>query len=300
MSLIPQLEKNFTLHGFDYAVQCWGNPADPPMLALHGWLDNSESFSVLAEYLKGFYLVVPDLAGHGLSHQRLGFAEYSLWSETNELCAIADALGLQKFTLIGHSRGAMMAHIIAAIVPDRIARLILLDAITPPPVNSPQILPRLRRRHQEITKLANITRYFTDKASAIRARCQSEYGGISQENAERLAKRGVTEKNGQFFWHADSKLKIPSGTGLTADQIIDLLSHAIAPTLALMADQGLMYKQENTPAAILADNVIQARDIIVKTLKSDHFLHMNESAKDVATEIMAFIQNESEAIHAKN
>ena len=300
MPLSSPVEKRFKLHGFEYAVQCWGNPSHTPLLALHGWLDNSESFSVLAKQLDNIYLIAPDLAGHGLSDQRAGFAEYTLWSETNELCAITDALNIDKFNLLGHSRGAMMAHIMAAIVPERVTNLILLDTITPLPVSTSQMLPRLRRRHREMTQLAHATCYFSDRESALRARCQSQYGGISRENAGRLAKRGMSEKDGQFFWHADSKLKMPAGTGLEAEQIKGLLSHASAPTLALMAERGLTLMQANTPASFLSKDIIQARGITVKTVCSDHFLHMSDSANEVAIEIMRFIKNKSESIHASD
>jgi len=298
MPLSPLVEHTFTFHHFNYAVQCWGDPAHEPVLALHGWLDNSESFSVLAEHLDSMYLIVPDLAGHGLSDQRIGFAEYSLWSETNELCAIADALNVKQFALLGHSRGAMMAHIVAAVVPERITALILLDAVTPIPVGNEQILPRLRKRHHDMTQITRVTRRFNDKNAAIHARCQSDYGGISRDNAERLAKRGISEKDGYYFWHADSKLKLPAGAGLTAEQITHLLGEVAAPTLALVAREGLMAKQKNTPLAALAHKVIQANGISVKTIEGDHFLHMSESVNIVANEVLNFIHgNENKETH---
>lgn len=294
MPLRPLVEHSFTLHDFKYAVQCWGDPSHTPVIALHGWLDNSESFSILAEHIDDVYLIVPDLAGHGFTDQRKAFAEYSLWSEVNEICAIADALNLDEFVLLGHSRGAMMAHIFAAIVPERITHLILLDAITPIPVAVNQMLHRLRRRYKGMQQIDQATRCFEDKDSAIRARCQSEYGCISYNNAERLAKRGVSEKQDGYFWHADGKLKTASGTGLTAEQIKELLSHVRAPTLALVAEKGLMTEQQNTPIGILAENVIQANRIVVKTIDDGHFLHMTDSAKIVAQEFLNFIHADKE------
>lgn len=288
MSLSPLVEKHFSFNECDYAVQCWGDPEDFPILALHGWLDNSESFSVLAEQLNGVYLIAPDLAGHGLTHQRLGFAEYALWSETNELFAIADALGLVQFALLGHSRGAMMAHMLAGIVPERISHVILLDAIVPDSITIKDMLPRIRKRYQVIKNIAHSTSYFGDRAAAVRARCQSEFGSISRDNAERLAKRGVSEKNGQYYWHADSKLKVYPSIGLTAEQIKHLLSAVAAPTLALVANQGLVQQQDGAQAK-LSEDVIQANGIVVKMIDDGHFLHMSDSAGVVASEISRFI-----------
>ena len=296
MPLTPCVEHRFTFHGFTYAVQCWGKPSARPLMALHGWLDNSESFSRLAQYLDDVYLIVPDLAGHGFTEQRSGYAEYSLWSEVNEICAIADALKVKNFALLGHSRGAMMAHIVAAIIPERITHLILLDAITPIPVTQKQMLPRLRQRFRHMTQIEQATRRFKTRESAINARCESEYGGISQDNAERLATRGLSEAQGEFFWHADSKLKVPAGTGITAEQIEELLSHVSAPTLAIVASQGLMIKQKNTAVGLLAENVIRLNNILVKTMDDGHFLHMSDSAQLVAQESFDFINTHRDVL----
>jgi len=296
MSLAPCIEHRFTFYDYTYAVQCWGKPSDRPIIALHGWLDNSESFSRLAQYLDDVYLIVPDLAGHGFTEQRSGFAEYTLWSEVNEICAIADALQITNFTLLGHSRGAMMAHVVAAIAPERIAHLILVDALTPIPVSTEKMLPRLRQRFKHMTQIEQATRRFKSRDLAIEARCQSEFGVISRDNAERLAMRGLTEDHGEFFWHADSKLKVPSGTGNTIEQIEELLSHARAPTLALMATNGFMLKQKNTPLGILAENVIRLNNISVKMFDDDHFLHMGDSAENVAQAVVDFINPNREQL----
>jgi len=53
------------------AACSWGDPALPPLLALHGWLDNAASFERLAPLLcEHFHIVAIDLAGHGRSQHR--------------------------------------------------------------------------------------------------------------------------------------------------------------------------------------------------------------------------------------
>jgi len=55
------------------AAQCWGAEDKPLLLALHGWLDNSNSFAPLAEKLMNDYRILAiDWPGHGLSEHRPG------------------------------------------------------------------------------------------------------------------------------------------------------------------------------------------------------------------------------------
>ncbi len=45
------MEREFEVYGRKMAALSWGEEGQPPLLALHGWLDNAESFSPLAEQL---------------------------------------------------------------------------------------------------------------------------------------------------------------------------------------------------------------------------------------------------------
>lgn len=55
-------ELSFTVADSHFAAQAWGNENDLPILALHGWLDNSSSFFALAPQIKNAYIVAIDMA----------------------------------------------------------------------------------------------------------------------------------------------------------------------------------------------------------------------------------------------
>lgn len=60
-------EIRLNLGHIELAAHLFG-PADGiPVIALHGWLDNANSFARLAPRLKGLRIVALDLAGHGYS-----------------------------------------------------------------------------------------------------------------------------------------------------------------------------------------------------------------------------------------
>jgi pimeloyl-ACP methyl ester carboxylesterase len=100
------------------------------VLALHGWLDNAASFVPLAAQLPGLELVAIDLPGHGHSaHLPIG-AVYTTPAAITHVLDVADALGWDRFTLIGHSMGAGIASPSAASAV-RTARSLLPLAVGP-------------------------------------------------------------------------------------------------------------------------------------------------------------------------
>lgn len=119
----------------------WSRPGAPKVLCLHGWLDNAASFVPLAPYLKDFDLLALDFAGHGFSSHRPETSRYYFPDNLYDLDAALDILGWETCHIIGHSMGGGIASGFAAALPERVNRLVLLDAVgilTLPPDRSPR------------------------------------------------------------------------------------------------------------------------------------------------------------------
>ncbi|HEY8258982.1 MAG TPA: alpha/beta fold hydrolase [Gemmatimonadales bacterium] len=69
-----------------------------------------------------------DLRGHGGSEPPRN-GEYGITALADDIGAVADALGIERFTLVGHSMGAGVALAYAGAHPQRVVRLLLLDSI---------------------------------------------------------------------------------------------------------------------------------------------------------------------------
>ena len=100
-----------------------------PLLLTHGFTGAKEDFGDWVDAFadEGWWVVAPDLRGHGGSDQPEHEDLYSLAIFARDLLALADDLGWSRFALLGHSMGGMVAQEVALAAPDRIERLVLMD-----------------------------------------------------------------------------------------------------------------------------------------------------------------------------
>jgi abhydrolase domain-containing protein 6 len=100
----------------------------PTLVLLHGFGTDKTTWLPLAEQLTAhFHVVIPDLPGWGES-SRNADASYGIKAQAQRLQAFLDALGLQRFVLVGHSMGGAIAGVYAAEHPQGVAALALLDS----------------------------------------------------------------------------------------------------------------------------------------------------------------------------
>jgi pimeloyl-ACP methyl ester carboxylesterase len=105
-----------------------GGSADP-VVFVHSIAGNTRHWSAQLEHLRtGRRAVALDLRGHGGSEAPRN-GEYSMESQAEDVGAVADALGLERFALVGHSMGAGVALAYAGAHPERVTHLLVADPI---------------------------------------------------------------------------------------------------------------------------------------------------------------------------
>ena len=104
-------------NGITLAYVEMGTSDGPPMLLIHGYTDNSRSWSLLAPYLKAHRMLAIDLRGHGKSDAPQCCYDYADFA--NDAALFLDAMGIAKADVIGHSLGSMAAQLLAAQHPKR-------------------------------------------------------------------------------------------------------------------------------------------------------------------------------------
>ncbi|HEY5851400.1 MAG TPA: alpha/beta hydrolase [Lysobacter sp.] len=255
-----------------------GESGAPRVLALHGWLDNAASFLPLAEHLHGIELVAPDLPGHGASAHLPPGADYSFAAAVNAVLDVADALGWERFALLGHSMGAGISSLVAAACPDRVERLVAIEALGALAELPERTVPRLRNAVAAMRALPGKSlRVFSDPMVAVRARMAAgeQVGSRLSESAARLlVERGVAPVEGGFVWSSDPRLTLPSMQRLTEPQIRDLVAGIECPTRVIFANPAQSY----LPDALRRDRagLLPRGELVV--LDGGHHLHMENPA----------------------
>jgi pimeloyl-ACP methyl ester carboxylesterase len=114
--------------GADIFVRSGGS--GPAVVLLHGYAETSDSWAPLAAELVGKYtVVVPDLRGIGRSSRPTG--GYDKKTQAGDIRAVVTALGHDRTSLVSHDIGIMVAYAYAALYPDKVERLVVMDAPLP-------------------------------------------------------------------------------------------------------------------------------------------------------------------------
>ncbi|WP_394130002.1 alpha/beta fold hydrolase [Shewanella maritima] len=275
------------------AVQ-YGDSDKPVILALHGWLDNLNSFIPLAEQfqLHGMFdthqLICIDWPGHGFSDHRPG--QYPLhWVDyIYDLHSVVNHYKSQDFTvsIVGHSLGGIVAAAYNAAFADQINKLILIEAISPLFEEEQKVARRLQRgvsTHFEFTtkQTKQLSPRYFDKHSAILARHKLTQLDVNW--CELITERNITVSDDGSCWRSDPRLRLDSVNRLSFAQVEQLMNSTGTPSLLIVGNRG--YKQLKS---LLPKAVRWFTDIETVTLEGDHHLHMG-CAESVAIHIRAFI-----------
>nr|WP_225778528.1 alpha/beta hydrolase [Pseudomonas sp. Marseille-Q3773] len=274
-------EVRLSLGHIELAAHLFG-PADGlPVIALHGWLDNANSFARLAPLLNGLRIVALDLAGHGYSEHRPMGAGYSLPDYAHDVLQVAEQLGWRKFALLGHSLGAIISVQLAGALPDRVSHLALIDGVIPPTGDDPDAGERLGMALQAQLRLNGKRKtVYPTVEEGVQARMKGMVA-VSREAAELLAQRGLMPVPGGYSWRSDSRLTLPSPMRLSQAQAMAFVNRVSCPACLVVAADGMLARQAELLAQVPFEQVV---------LPGGHHLHLNHdhSAASVAATLNRF------------
>lgn len=274
-------EIRLSLPHIEVAAHLYGPEDGQPVIALHGWLDNAATFSRLAPLLEGVRIVALDLPGHGHSDHRPLGAGYNIWDYAHDVLQTAEQFGWKRFSLLGHSMGAIVSVLLAGAMPDRVERLALIDGVIPYTGEAETAPQKLGESLQKLLVVDNKRKpVYASFEQAVAARMKG-VGAVSHEAAERLAQRGLMPVPGGYTWRTDARLMLPSSMRLTHAHALAFVHAVACPASLVLAEQGLLTQ----PARL---ELIQALPFVLHRLPGGHHLHLDDQ---VGAEAVAAVFN---------
>ncbi|WP_320551592.1 alpha/beta fold hydrolase [Luteibacter sahnii] len=262
-------ELRVAIPGLELAGLAWGQPDAPPLLAIHGWLDNAASFARIAPRLaERFHVIALDLPGHGHSQHLPPGAVYQHVDYVRAMLAAADALALPRFHLLGHSLGAGVATMLAIAAPERVRHLALIEGLGPLGDDGSRTLERFREAMATGHSGQRPLRVFgsVDDATAVRA----TVSGLDPALARPIVERGLREVIGGYSWRSDPRLSKPTAIRLAETQVMSLLLGLAAPTSLLLAQPHAPYLEPDA----LQVRIDCVADITVTPMNGGHHLQL--------------------------
>lgn len=118
--------------GVTLNVQRGGARGGEPIVLLHGFPESHRTWRTVAPALaEDHFVVAPDQRGFGGSDKPAAVEAYATERLLEDLIALADALALDRFTLVGHDWGGAVAWLAALRHPDRLKRLVIVNSPHP-------------------------------------------------------------------------------------------------------------------------------------------------------------------------
>ncbi|KAM9248058.1 serine hydrolase-like protein 2 [Leptosomus discolor] len=268
------------------AAKAWGPSEGYPVLCLHGWLDNANTFDKLIPLLpKGCYYVAMDFSGHGLSSHRPAGSPYHFLDYVSDVRRVTAALQWRRFTLMGHSMGGSVAGMFCFLYPELVDKLILLESLgfllapedtevwlksermaidTLLSLEAKQQTPKARSREAALQRLLEANRHLTAEGGAI------------------LLQRGATETPAGLVYNRDMRVHTQSRESFTVEQCVKILRKVQDRILIILAQDGLLVLEKidsyNHFMKLLRQELESTlkEQIQLVEVPGSHFVHLNE------------------------
>jgi len=288
-------ERTFQVNGLSIVAVCHGDANGIPVLALHGWLDNAASFSRLAPLLTDCHTVAIDMPGQGLTSHRFPQGSYNVWDDLIDLLALADQLGWRRFHVLAHSRGAMIATLLASAAPERIYSLSLLDGILPKPVLAKDCVDQLQRFVTDFRRPSRqSSKIYASFDDALKARCLT--AGMTEITARPIVERALELSSLGYRWRHDTRVMAASAFKLTQEHLDAVMQSLRVPTLLLLAEHGVAQLLGDMLQWLLQFPIVQQRNV-----GGSHHFHLEpDAAGHIAEQVLLHITSHHDAANRTN
>ncbi|MBI2766353.1 MAG: alpha/beta hydrolase [Chloroflexi bacterium] len=235
--------------------QEWGEGQAPAVLMLHGFGVSGHMFDEFGQRMsERFHLIALDQRGHGDSDWSPE-GDYSRDAFVADADAFAEAIGLDRFILVGHSMGGLNAVAYTAAHPEKVRALVLVDV---GPEAAKEGVDNILRFTQgpdelEFDEFVEMAHRFNQRRTIENIR-------------ERMSHRLRQMENGKWTWKFDRRFRqkdspIRVGSDLTNDEVWALYRSISVPTLLVRGAESDVLTQDTAERA--AREMQRARLVVV-------------------------------------
>jgi pimeloyl-ACP methyl ester carboxylesterase len=255
-----------------------------PTMALHGWLDNANSFDALAHALPELDLFALDFAGHGLSDPRAPDVGYWGWLDVQDVIAVADRLGWQRFVIVAHSMGAEYSTQLVGLYPERVSAQICIDGYVEA-TSITNVLNGVRENLDTCLTAADGALRGYASLDAMAARLE-EAKGIEFAAARALVDRGHKVTDAGYVWSTEPRIRRTHTQRQPDAVVVALAQRTTTPTLLIRARDG---EQWFVHSLDLVRSVLPVFEEV--TLDGPHHLHMSAALPAVVAQVRRFLRD---------
>ncbi|CAF0933119.1 unnamed protein product [Rotaria sordida] len=290
------LLKNDTIVTSEY------NKITTKIIGIHGWLDNFNSLLPMVEKLidhhPNYEIYLYDRAGHGFSsHLPKGF-DYSHAHNLEDLRIVVQALGWnkEKFSIIGHSYGAILGMIYAASYPDDIVCLVAIDALVRPHVSSDLFWTTIGSRiDNSLQYLSRKSKIYTDELTFEKAveHTKNSRPGITDEAAKLLTERAVRrDSDNKLHFTRDESLKLLSLFPFT-DNMVENVVQAMKGSILFIGATNPQWPRPSKTIDLLKKYHLNFEMTLIDGPHHFHMTHIDEVVNRIEQYFDKYLQQSS-------
>lgn len=252
------------------------------VLGLHGWLDNANTFDLIAPSLPNDVRFLSlDLPGHGQSdHFPPGF----IYDPRGYVGAVKKAmivLGWKSFILLGHSMGAVVGILYTSIFPQDVEAFLSIDIIKPWSTNPEKYASQFNKY---------FTQYFDNETKAGQPPLVYEKEALVKKTIEGskslddrgariLLKRGArkTEDGKGLILSRDLRAKVYFIGFISYEAWVELAKSIKCPLLFIKATEGHYYETQERYDVMLSAFKQDCQHFSYKVMEGKHHVHLTHS-----------------------
>ncbi len=284
----PARSEFLQLRGGCYHLLHWGNPQQPKLLLLHGWMDAAISFQFVVDALSpDWHIIAPDWRGFGQSEwnrESYYFPDYLA-----DLDQLLDHYSPQQpVSLVGHSMGGIVACLYAGVRPERVSKLVSIEGFGLAATQPEQAPARLKRWLDEQRQPQ--TFHTHADLTTIAQRLRKNNPRLSDDQAQFLAPWLAQQTSNGAVYRADPRHKLVNPVLYRLEEAKACWRAITAPTLWLQSDAPFlqaMLKETPEQTAERKACFAQLQEVVISD--SGHILH-HDQPQTLASELTRFLQ----------